>query len=155
MIERIITNLEDYAKTAFPEALEVARSSKHVSIILDKKGTVLSLGTNAYRTHPEAAKCGYQNCEVHSELDAFLRLDRNQKARDDLVLLNFRFNSQGDFRLSRPCVKCMPWCSAIFKEIIYTTKNGYHRISIRKDFEEIIGDPIDNLNMNTIMEPCK
>jgi len=103
------------------------------------------------RTHPEAAKIGYRYNEVHSELDALLHLDKRMRNDKDLILLNYRFNRFGDFRISRPCVKCMPWCTAIFKEIIYTTRNGYEIISGQKDYTDSIVLSIDQFNMQTIM----
>ena len=151
MSDRVITNLNTYATMAFPKALEIARTKKHISLILDKKGSVLSIGCNEMRTHPEAAKIGYRYNEVHSELDALLRLDKRMRNDKDLILLNYRFNRFGDFRISRPCVKCMPWCTAIFKEIIYTTRNGYEIISGQKDYTDSIVLSIDQFNMKTIM----
>ena len=151
MSDRIISNLNTYATMAFPKALEIARTKKHISLILDKKGNVLSVGCNSFRTHPEAAKIGYRYNEVHSELDAFLRLDKNVHNVKDLILLNYRFNRFGDFRMSRPCVKCMPWCTAIFKKIIYTTRNGYEIISGQKDYTDSIVLSIDQFNMRSIM----
>ncbi len=151
MSDRIISNLNTYATMAFPKALEIARTKKHISLILGKKGNVLSVGCNSFRTHPEAAKIGYRYNEVHSELDAFLRLDKNVHNVKDLILLNYRFNRFGDFRMSRPCVKCMPWCTAIFKKIIYTTRNGYEIISGQKDYTDSIVLSIDQFNMRSIM----
>mgnify|MGYP001272123541 FL=1 len=152
MSDRVLTNLNTYATMAFPKALEIDRTKKHISLILDKKGSVLSIGCNQMRTHPEAAKIGYRYNEVHSELDALLRLDKRMRNDKDLILLNYRFNRFGDFRISRPCVKCMPWCTAIFKEIIYTTRNGYEIISGQKDNTDSIVLSIDQFNMQTIME---
>ena len=134
MCNRIITNIEHFAKIAFPEAMTIERSQKHISIVLDKKGKVLSFGRNGVRTHPEAAKKGYRFDEVHSELDAFLRLPRDKRGDKDLVLLNFRFNRFGELRISRPCPKCMPWCEAIFGQIIYSMNDGFFRI--KKDKTE-------------------
>ena len=151
MSDRVFQNLTSYATMAFPKALEIDRTKKHISLILDKKGNVLSIGCNTFRTHPEAAKIGYRYNEVHSELDAFLRLDRNVRNAKDLILLNYRFNRFGDFRSSRPCVKCMPWCSAIFKTIIYTTNNGYEIFSGDEEKIESMNLPIDKLNMRSII----
>ncbi len=131
MCNRIITNIEHLAKIAFPEAMAIERSQKHISIVLDKKGKVLSFGKNGVRTHPEAWKKGYRFAEVHSELDAFLRLPKERKRDKDLVLLNFRFNRFGELRISRPCLKCMPWCEAIFGQIIYSMNDGF--VHLKRD----------------------
>ena len=109
--------------------MTIDRSQKHISIILDRKGKILSFGRNGVRTHPEAAKKGYRFDEVHSELDAFLKVPRDKRRNPkDLVLLNFRFNRFGDLRISRPCLKCMSWCEALFGQMIYSTNGGFVRI---------------------------
>jgi len=105
---------------ALPVSLKIPRPKKHVSIIV-RKNEIVSVGTNNFRTHPEAKKCGYFFDEVHSELDALLRY-KGQK--DNLKLINFRFNRFGDMRMSKPCCKCLPWCVSVFDKIWYTTNNG-------------------------------
>lgn len=151
MIHRVITKLDDYAKMAFPRALEISRSQKHVSLILDRKGNVLSVGNNNHRMHPEAAKIGYRFDELHSELDAMLRLHPRDKHSKSLILFNFRFNRFGDIRMSRPCAKCMPWCTALFKRIIYTTRHGYEVIIPHRGETKSIEMPVDKLNMKGIL----
>lgn len=96
------------------------RPKKHTSLIV-RKGTVVSVGTNENRTHPLAKKYGYRYDEVHSELDALLRY---RGPKNNLVLVNYRMNRFGDFRMSKPCSKCMAWCVAIFDKIYYTTHDG-------------------------------
>lgn len=128
MKHRVVEQLNDLATFAFPIALEVQRSQKHVSLILDKKGNMLSYGQNAARTHPLAAQYQYRFNEVHSELDAFLKIPRNLRS-GDLTLLNYRFNRFGHLRKSRPCSKCLLWCHAVFKNIIYTDNAGFNIIT--------------------------
>jgi hypothetical protein len=132
MNHRVYQQLNDLADFAFPIALEVNRSQKHVSLILDKKGNMLSYGQNAVRTHPKAAKYGYRFDEVHSELDAFLKVPRHLRS-GDLTLINYRFNRFGELRKSRPCHKCLLWCRAIFKNIIYTNDDSFHLIGHNED----------------------
>lgn len=100
--------------------LKIERPKKHTSLIL-RKGVVVSVGTNDNRTHPLAKKYGYRYDEVHSELDALLRY---RGPKNNLVLVNYRMNRFGDFRRSKPCCKCMPWCIGIFDKIYYTTHDG-------------------------------
>ena len=107
MNESKIAKLMD---TALPVSLSITRPKKHVSIIV-RKNELVSVGTNMFRTHPQAKKLGYRFEEVHSELDA-------------LKLFNFRFNRFGDMRMSRPCKKCLPWCDVLFDDIWFTTDNG-------------------------------
>jgi len=105
-----------YIDIAIPISLSIQRPKKHVSIII-RKNEVVSIGTNNIRTHPMAKKLGYRFEEVHSELDALLRY---KGPKDNLKLLNFRFNRFKDMRMAKPCCKCLPWCVALFDEIWYT-----------------------------------
>ena len=97
------------------------RPKKHTSIIL-RKNEIVSVGTNIFRTHPMAKKLGYRFDEVHSELDALLRY---KGPKDNLTLINYRFNRFGDMRMSKPCRKCTPWCVGLFDKIWYTTNDGF------------------------------
>ena len=110
--------------SAIPIALEIPRPKKHVSMIV-RKNEIVSVGTNHFRTHPQAKKYGYRFDEVHSELDALLRY---KGPKDDLRLINFRFNRFGEMRISRPCCKCLPWCVALFDDIWYTSNEGLHKL---------------------------
>ena len=125
-----IQTLRDYA---FPLSLSESKSSKrHVSLIVDKVGNVFSHGRNGVKTHPLSEKYGYRYGEMHSELDAFTRLPYYTRCRDDLILVNFRFNRFGEMRMSRPCVKCTPWCTAIFSRIFYSTRDGMKELNYAK-----------------------
>lgn len=114
------TKISKLIDVALPISLEIPRPKKHVSIIL-KKNEIISIGTNNFKTHPLAKKYGYYFDEVHSELNALLKY---KGTKENLKLINFRFNRFGDMRISRPCCKCLPWCLAIFDNIWYTTNNG-------------------------------
>ena len=117
MIENKIDKLTGIA---LPVSLEIPRPKKHVSLIV-RKNEIVSVGTNHFRTHPLAKKYGYRFDEVHSELDALLRY---KGPKDNLVLINYRFNRFGDMRMSKPCCMCLPWCSAVFDEMWYSTNEG-------------------------------
>jgi hypothetical protein len=97
------------------------RNYNHVSIVV-ADNRIVGIGTNKRKTHPLAMKYGYRNCELHSELDALLKVPKNQQS--DLVLINFRFGPKGDMKLSKPCAKCLPWCINTFDEIYYSIPNG-------------------------------
>lgn len=94
-------------------------SKKHCSII-SRGNKILSVGINQHKTHPLAAKYNYRYSELHSELDAFRKIDQRTK----LTLINFRYNRYGQMRMSKPCVKCLPWCLEIFDKIYYSTREG-------------------------------
>ena len=89
------------------------------------KNEIVSVGTNKFRTHPLAKKYGYRFDEVHSELDALLRY---RGPKDNLKLVNYRFNRFGDMRISKPCCNCLLWCLALFDDIWYSTNNGIKHI---------------------------
>jgi hypothetical protein len=117
-------HIEKYRDIAYAEYLKCnqLRNYNHVSIIaLDNR--VLSIGTNKRKTHPMAMKYGYRNCELHSELDALLKVPQYLRS-EDLKLINFRFGPKGDMKLSKPCAKCLPWCINTFAEIYYSIPNG-------------------------------
>lgn len=109
---------------ALPISLGIERPKKHVSVIL-RKNEIVSIGTNNFRTHPQAKKLGYRFDEVHSELDALLRY---KGPKDNLKLFNFRFNRFKNMRMSKPCCNCLPWCDALFDEIWYSTNEGMIRL---------------------------
>ena len=114
------TKFEKLISVALPTSLEIPRPKKHVSIII-RKNEIVAMGTNNFRTHPQAKKYGYFFDEVHSELDALLRY---KGQRDNLKLVNYRFNRFGNMRMSKPCCKCLPWCVALFDNIWYSTNTG-------------------------------
>lgn len=97
------------------------RSHNHVSIIT-RDNRILGIGINRRKTHPLAALYGYRHDELHSELDALIKVPKNQ--RWDMTLINFRFGPRGDMKISKPCSKCLPWCKASFDEIWYSVPDG-------------------------------
>ena len=107
-------------KIASPMCQAMSRRKKHCSVIL-YKGKVLSIGTNVFKTHPMAKMKGYKFEERHSELDAYLKIKTPQSG---MILVNMRFNKDGELRMSRPCGHCLPWCLKSFDEIWYTTNDG-------------------------------
>lgn len=112
----------DAMETAWAAAQEIQRKKKHVSVVY-KKNQIIAIGTNDYKTHPQAQKLGYRFSEVHSELDAYNKVPFHRRT-GKLILLNFRFNRFGDLRMSKPCRLCMPWCSVIFDQIYYSDRQG-------------------------------
>lgn len=117
-----LCHAEEYTQLAYPLCLNIPRQKKHVSLIICKK-RVIAVGMNYFKTHPKAKEIGYQFEEMHSELDAFRKLDKDDKKKK-LHLINIRFNRFGQMRMSKPCEKCLPWCIEVFNTIHYTTDNG-------------------------------
>lgn len=105
------------------EARDIDRRFKHVSIITNKRGHILSIGANRRKTHPLNVRLGYRDVQIHSELDAYSKLSYTDKQKQ-LYLYNYRFNSNLVIGMAKPCVYCMPWCINIFERIYYTDENG-------------------------------
>lgn len=122
-----VCHAEEYLQLAYPMCLSIPRQKKHVSLIICKK-RIISVGMNYFKTHPKAKEIGYQYEEMHSELDAFRKLDKEDRQKK-LHLINVRFNRFGQMRMSKPCEKCLPWCIEVFHTIHYTTDNGVVRLN--------------------------
>ena len=122
----VIAQAEEYLQMAYPICLTIPRQKKHVSLIICKK-RIIAIGMNFFKTHPMAKEIGYNFEEMHSELDAFRKLTKENKGKK-LHLINVRFNKFGQMRMSKPCEKCLPWCIEVFHTIHYTTDYGVQRI---------------------------
>ena len=129
------TKIKKLTDIALPLSLEIPRPKKHVSIIV-RKNEIVSVGTNDFRTHSLAKKYGYRFDEVHSELDALLRY---KGPKDNLKLINYRFNRFGSMRMSKPCRYCLPWCVTLFDGIWYSTDNGIEKLNIGDNYVRTIG----------------
>ena len=129
-----LTGLIDQARAL---ALDLPpNSNRHLSFIFNKQ-RLISIGANYGKSHTETQRRGYGYSEVpHSELRAFMRVPYTQ--REDLVLVNFRFNKRGQLRISKPCRLCSNWCNSVFKHIYYTTDNGVAYANRRTNEEELI-----------------
>lgn len=117
-------NIEKYIELAKQISTTVNRKRAHVSFIV-KKNKIISIGTNAWKTHPKAVEYGYMLPYLHSELDAFRKLKHQEK---NLTLINFRLTKTEVLGMSKPCIYCMPWCSTVFDKIIYSDENGKIRV---------------------------
>jgi len=104
---------------AWNMASAVSSDFKHFSIITNSKLHILSTGTNNGRTHPMMLKYHYRYPNVHSELDAFVKLTYTQKL-NGLYLFNYRFNKNGVLGNARPCINCAGWCLAVFDDIFHS-----------------------------------
>lgn len=121
------TVLERMFNLARSEAETINRQFKHISFITNHQGHILSVGTNTLKTHPRMKALGYETIKLHSEVDAFNKLDYNDRKKR-IYLINFRLGKNDVLRLSKPCKYCLPWCSAVFEEIYYTTDTGIEKL---------------------------
>lgn len=115
-IQKLIELTRDEAFAKVPD-----RQFIHSSVIL-RRSKVIAVGFNERRTHPLAKKYGYRDDFVHAELDAILQVPKNKLHNLDLV--NFRFSPSGDLRMAKPCEKCFPWVSAVFRNVFYSDPGG-------------------------------
>lgn len=107
--------------------LELARgflrdNRTHFSFVL-RKNKIVSIGEEKrHKTHTLADELGYKYPTIHSELDAYTKIPKNN--RDGLVLVNTRVSPTGRLGMSRPCVYCMGWVVEVFDEIYFTNQDG-------------------------------
>ena len=103
---------------AWAHAKKLDQRKKHVSIIL-RGNHIVSIQGNGFEVPTKYAYRGYRS--LHSEIHAFMKM---QGPKENLTLLNFRFNNAGELRMAKPCKICMPWCEAVFDKIVYSDANG-------------------------------
>jgi hypothetical protein len=123
-----MNSIGEVVNHSFPLCLQVNRQKKHASFVLYKK-RIISIGFNHFKTHPKARKLGYMFDEMHSELDAFRKIPKCFLDKK-LVLVNVRYNKNGEMRMSKPCHICESWCREIFHKIYYTDNEGIKELEI-------------------------
>ena len=98
---------------------------KHCSAIL-ANNEVIAVGLNRYKTSKIAYEFGYIYGEYHSELDALIQVhgELENYKKEELTLVNFRFNRFKNVKISRPCAKCMRWAVDMFGTFVYTDVDG-------------------------------
>ena len=103
------------------------------AIIRDKHGRIISTGYNSYvKTHPLqarlAAKVGLdKKCYLHAEVHAILRAGEKIKKAYSIEI--FRFDSDGNPKLAKPCKVCQSLISMTpIKHVWYTTEDNGHEI---------------------------
>ena len=130
-------NLDKWRSIAYEEFfnIEQYRSHNHVSIIT-RDNRILGIGINRRKTHPLAATYVYRFGELHSELDALIKIPKNQ--RYNMTLINFRFGPKGNMKLSKPCTKCLPWCCSLFEDIWYSIPDGL----VKMEYDKATSNPL-------------
>jgi pyrimidine deaminase RibD-like protein len=94
----------------------------HYSVILHRNKIVAIGEENRKKTHPQAKKLGYKYPTIHSELAAFMELDK--ALAKDAVLVNLRISPTGQAGMAKPCRYCLGWVTEMFKEVWYTNQDG-------------------------------
>lgn len=95
------------------------------AIITDKRGRILSIGTNSYKkSHPRqayyAVKCGNKDAIfLHAEIDALVKVKYTDTP---YAIYIARVNNQGQSRLAKPCNICLNAIKDAGIEKVYYTK---------------------------------
>jgi hypothetical protein len=127
----MLKNADEYLNIAMSLIGEIDCTNKHISFIIHRN-RILSIGTNSSKTHPLAVRKGYPLQQMHSELTAVVRAKKNIEFKR-CTLINVRLSSvsliynRPVLRLSKPCRICSSWCLGLFKDIYYTTENGFEK----------------------------
>ena len=88
-------------------------------VITDKRGNVISVGWNKYKTHPTlgGGNFGY----IHAECDALLKAFKVNKVAYRAIVYRRNHN------LSKPCTSCMEKLTRYgIKEVIYSSIDWKH-----------------------------
>lgn len=118
---RIICFLSEKAK----EIKKPVGKSRHACAIVDKKGRVVSYGTNSRKTHPLQQKWGDRKSRIylHAEISAIIKAG-NRIGFDELPscsLYVIRVGARGEFRSSKPCSGCQKAIDHYrFKSVIHS-----------------------------------
>jgi len=112
-----LQNLEEIKRIA----TNIPRHRMHISLIY-RRNKLLAWGTNHTKMHPKALRMGYRTPYLHSELDAYRKVQH--MGLKNLTLVNYRFKANGLIGLSKPCPICMLWCTEIFNKIFYSNNEG-------------------------------
>lgn len=100
----------------------IDKKHKHISFII-YRDTIVSIGINNNKTSTKSFHLGYRYSDMHSELDAWIKVPKNMRNLD-LNICNFRMNNSEQLRDSKPCKICTSWCCALFDKVYYTDRNG-------------------------------
>lgn len=112
------------------KAIEVATTSPgvgprncyRVGAVLYKRGKVLAVGTNSYKTHPKL-KPFTEWPFIHAESSTILR--QGMDNCNGLSLLVARVTKHLDVSCARPCEACMSLCQHVgIRNITYTNWKG-------------------------------
>jgi len=112
-------NLNDLLKLArlFPP-----KERTHYSVVLHGNRIMACGEENRKKTHPKAKKLGYKYPTIHSELAAFMAIDKS--IAKECTLINMRITPTGSVGMSKPCPYCLGWVSEVFKDVWYTNQDG-------------------------------
>jgi len=95
----------------------------HLASILRRKGRVVRIGENTYKTHPRFKRQypdGTWSAHMHAEMNVL----RFAQPGDDLEVMRFLKSDEG-FAMARPCAACMSYIKAAgIRRLKYTNEEG-------------------------------
>jgi deoxycytidylate deaminase len=128
----------------YPDAFDIARNAagkthpivtryKHSSVLLDRKGRIISVGRNYFAgTVIEGDDGGLINKTVHSEIHALAQV--NIRRLDGCTILNYGKTKVASI-LARPCDSCWIILKKLgLKKVFYTIRSDLHSPTWREEF---------------------
>ena len=95
---------------------------KLAACVLDKRGRVLSMRTNSYKTHPIAAKYNGWG-HLHAELNATIATGMFDHNGSTLAVI--RVHRNGELACSKPCDGCRKFIEDCgFDSVVYVDEEG-------------------------------
>jgi hypothetical protein len=96
----------------------------HLTFFIKNK-RIVSFGANDnVKSHKICHRLGYYGGSRHSEIDAYIKL-RDKSIIPSITVVNVRISKTGVIGMSKPCKRCMPFCSGLpFKHLYYTDPSG-------------------------------
>lgn len=103
----------------------------HLAAILRRGKSIIKVGTNSYKTHPNCIRrydSGYESASLHAEINVL----RFAKPGDILEIL--RIKKSGGYGMAYPCPHCMKQIIKVGISVIrYTDNDGnWHKERIRR-----------------------
>lgn len=90
--------------------------------VLDKRGRVVSMRPNSYKTHPIAAKYNGWG-HLHAEINATIASGVFDHRGNTLVVI--RVHRNGNLACSRPCSNCLRFIEDCgFEAVVYVDEEG-------------------------------
>lgn len=102
-----------------------------VGAVVTKRRHIVSMGYNQKKTHPLIHKFPYDpHVGLHAEMDACFGIDTDMLSGSTIYIARLLRNNKT--ALSKPCEGCQALLKYFgIKNIIYSTDNGFGKITIR------------------------
>ncbi len=102
----------------------------HFSFII-WQGKILTWATNKKESTDKLIHGYTKGNKTHAEYEAVKKI-RNHRDLSNIAVVNVRLNKQGDFRLSKPCRKCVDYLKGLgIKTVYYSTElDSFERLNL-------------------------